>query len=74
MVRTKFLQFRRQGDITHGPSQLELSFLYLTPLPNALFNLTEFMKIAQRVLMGCTIMHLWTDRWMDGWMDGRIPC
>ena len=42
MVRTKFLQFRRQGDITHGPSQLELSFLYLTPLPNALDNLTEF--------------------------------
>ena len=42
MVRTKFLQFRRQGDITHGPSQLELSFLYPTPLSNALDNLTEF--------------------------------
>ena len=36
MVCTKFLQFRRQGDITHGPSQLELSFLYPTPLPNAI--------------------------------------
>ena len=42
MVRTKFLQFQRQGDITHGPSQLELSFLYPTPLPNAFYNLTEF--------------------------------
>ena len=42
MVRTIFLQFWRQGEITHGPSQLEteLSFLYLTPLPNALYNLT----------------------------------
>ena len=40
MVRTKLLQFGRQGDITHGPSQLELSFLYPTPLPNALYNLT----------------------------------
>ena len=42
MVRTKFLQFRRHGDITHGTSQLELSFLYPTPLPNVLDNLTEF--------------------------------
>ena len=41
MVRTKFLQFWRQGDITHGPSQLELSFLYQAPLPNALYNPTE---------------------------------
>ena len=40
MVRTNFLQFWRQGEITHGPSQLELSSLYLTPLPNALYNLT----------------------------------
>ena len=31
MVCTNFLQFWRQGEITHGPSQLELSFLYLTP-------------------------------------------
>ena len=29
MVCTNFLQFWRQGEITHGPSQLELSFLYL---------------------------------------------
>ena len=41
MVRTKFLQFWRQGDITHGPSQLELSFLYPAPLPNALYNPKE---------------------------------
>ena len=41
-VRVSFLnvQFWRQGEITHGPSQLVLSFLYLTPLPNALYNLT----------------------------------
>ena len=44
MVCTNFLQFQRQGDITHGPSQLELSFLYPTPLPNALYNLTEFQE------------------------------
>ena len=71
MVRTKILQFRRQGVITHGPSQLELSFFYPTPLPNALDNLTEFMKIAQRVfrIYG---MHnnAFMDRQMDGWMDG----
>ena len=42
MVRTKFLQFWRQGDVTHRTSQLELFFLYPTPLPNALYNLTEF--------------------------------
>ena len=45
MVRTNFLQFRRQGDIIYGPSQLELSFLYLTPLPNALYNLAEFVLV-----------------------------
>ena len=41
MVRTKVLQFRRQGDITHGPSQLELSFLYPASLPNILDNLID---------------------------------
>ena len=52
MVRTKFLQFRRQGDITHGPSQLEFSFLYPTPLPNALYNLTEFHENSSKELWG----------------------
>ena len=43
-LRTKFLQFWRHGDITHVPSKLELSFLYPTPLPNALCNLIEFRE------------------------------
>ena len=74
MVRTKFLQFWRQGDITHGPSQLELSFLYPTPLPNGLYNLTEFHENSSEYLgvMGRTIMRLWTDRWMDGRMDSML--
>ena len=75
MVRTKFLQFRGQGDITRGPSQLELSFLYPTPLPNALYNLTEFHENSSNGylgVMGCTIMRLWTDRWMDGRVDSML--
>ena len=32
MIRTIFLQFRRQGDITHGPSQLEsVRVVFLVP-------------------------------------------
>ena len=63
IVRTKFLQFRRRGDITHGPSQLELSFLYRTPLTNALDNL----KIAQRVLRSYGVHNnVFMDRQMDG--------
>ena len=67
MIRTKSLQFRRQGDITHGTSQLELSVLYPTPLPNALDNLTEFHENLKGYLgvMGYTIMRLWT-RQIDG--------
>ena len=37
MVDTKFYNFWRLGEITYGPSQLEL---YPTPLPNALYDLT----------------------------------
>ena len=72
MVCTKFLQCPRQGDITHGPSQLELPFLYPTPLPNALYKC--FMKTAQRVLRSYGVHNnAFMDRQiarMDGWMDG----
>ena len=53
---------------------LELSFLYLTPLPNALHNLTEFLDNSSKDIgvMGCTIMRLWTDRWMDGQIDSML--
>ena len=43
MVRTKFLLFWRQGEVTHRPSQLELSFLYWTPyqMPSTTWQFPE---------------------------------
>ena len=66
--------FWRLWEITHGPSQLELSFLYPTPLPNALNNLTKFRENSSKGIevMRRTIMCLWTDRWMDGQMDSIL--
>ena len=53
LVCTKYYNFWKLGEIIHGPSQLELLFLYLISLPNAPYNLTKFrecfVKIAQRV-------------------------
>ena len=65
--------FWRLGEKTYGPSQLEL--VYLTPLPNALYKLTEFRENSSKStgVMGCTIMRLWTDsRWMDRRMDSML--
>ena len=68
MGRTKFLQFRRQGDITHGPSQLELSFLYPTPyqMPSTTWKSSWKQLKEYFGVMGCTIMHLY------GWMDSML--
>ena len=49
MVSIKFYNFWRPGVLTHGASQLELSFLYLTPLPDMSTNWQSFVKIAQKV-------------------------
>ena len=58
MVHTKFYNFWRLWEIAHGPSQLELSFLYPTPLPDSLYNLTKFRENSSKGkgVMGCTIM------------------
>ena len=72
-VRTIFLQFRRQGEITYGPSQLDLSLLYPTPLPNALYNLTECHENSSRVLRSYGVHNnAFMDRQMDGWMDSML--
>ena len=48
----------------------DLSFLYLTPLPNALYNLS-FRKIAQMVVRSCGVHNnAFMDSQMDGWTDG----
>ena len=63
MVCTKFLQFlETRGDNSYG--QLEMSFLYPTPQPNALYNLTEFPENSSKV----------SNEFMDRQMDGWIPC
>ena len=74
MVRTKFYNFWRLGEITHGPSQLELSFLHPIPVPNAHYNLTKFRENSSKGIgiMRCTIMRLWTDKEMEGWMDSML--
>ena len=69
-VHTKFLQFWRQGEMTHGPSQLELSFLYLTPTKCPL-QPDSFLKIAQRVVRSYGVHN---NAFMDRLMDGWIPC
>ena len=62
MVRTKFYNFWRLREITPEPSQLELSFLHATLLPNALYNLTKFHENSSKGIgvMGCTRFHLQT--------------
>ena len=47
MVRTKCYNFWRLGEISWTKS--ELSFMYPTPLSNAFYNLTSFLKVVQRV-------------------------
>ena len=74
MVCTKVLQFRRQGNITHGPSQ---SCLSCPGHPYQIPSTTRqsFMKIAQRVLRSYGVhKNVFMDRQMDGWMDRWIPC
>ena len=75
MVCTKFLQFRRQGDITHRPSQ---SCLSCTRHPFQMPSTTwqSFMKIhvAQRVLRSYGVHNnAFMDRQRrDGWMDSML--
>ena len=49
------------------PSQLELSFLHATLLPNALYNLTKFYENSSKGIgvMGRTRFHLQMDRQRD---------
>ena len=67
MVLTKFYNFWRLGKITHAPSQLELSFLYPTPLPNALYNLTKFHENSSK---GIEIIIMYNNVSMDRQTDG----
>ena len=48
MVHTKFYNFGRLWEITPEPSQLELSFLHATLLPNALYNLSKFHESSSK--------------------------
>ena len=63
MVRTKFYNSGRLWEITAEPSQLELSFLHATLLPNALYNLTKFHENSSKGIgvMGRTRFRLQTD-------------
>ena len=76
MVCTKCYNFGKLWEITHEPSQLELSFLYMTLLPNTLYNLTKFHENNSKGIgfMSHTRFCLQTDgrmdRQMDGWTDG----
>ena len=64
----------------------ELSFLHMTLLPNALYNLTKFHENSSKGVgfmshtRFCLQMGGWTDRrtdgqtdgWMDRWMPGQL--
>ena len=67
MVRTKFYNFGRLWEITPEPSQLVLSFLHATLLPNALYNLTKFHENSSKGIgvMGRTMFRLQTDGQTD---------
>ena len=64
---TKFYNFGILREITLEPSQLELSFLHVTLLPNALYNLTKFHENSSKGIgvMGRTRFHLQTDGQTD---------
>ena len=72
MVRTKFYNFGRLWEITPEPS-LELSFLHMTLLPNALYNLTKFHENSSKGIgvMGRTRFRLQMDGQTDEQMDAR---
>ena len=67
MLRTICYNFERLWEITHEPSQLELSFLHATLLPNALYNLTKFHENSSKSIgvMGRTRFRLQTDGQTD---------
>ena len=75
MVCTKFYNFGSLWEITPEPSRLELSFLHMTLLPNALYNLTKFHKNSSKGIgvMGRTRFCLQTDgrTETDGQTDTR---
>ena len=73
MVCTKCYNFGRLWEITHEPNQLELSFLHVTLLPNALYNLTKFHENSSKGIgfMSRTRFCLQTDGRMDGRTDRR---
>ena len=69
MARTKFYNFGRLWEITPESSPLELSFLHVTLLPNALYNLTKFHENSSK---GIGIMrHTRFRLQMDGQTDTR---
>ena len=74
MLRTTFYNFGRLWEITHEPSQQELSLSYTTLLPHALYNLTKFHENNSKVIgvMGRTRFYLQTDGQTDGRTDGRM--
>ena len=62
MVHTKFYNFGRLWEITPERNRSELSFLHVTHLPNALYNLTKFHKNSSKAIgdMGHTRFRLQT--------------
>ena len=67
MVCIKCYNSGRLWEITHEPSQLEVSFLHVTLLLNALYNLTKFHENSSKGIgfMSRTRFCLQTDGWMD---------
>ena len=73
MARTIFYNFGRLWEITPEPSQLELSLLHATLLPNALYNLTKFHENSSKGIgvMGRTRFRLQMDGERDEQTDAR---
>ena len=67
MLRTKYFNFGRLWEITHEPSQLELTFLHAALLPNAFYNLTKFHENSSKGIgvMGRSRFRLQTDGQTD---------
>ena len=74
MAHTKFYNFGRLWEITPESSRLELSFLHVTLLLNALYNLTKFHENSSKGIgvMGHTRFRLQTEGQMDRQTPGAI--
>ena len=70
MVRSKFLQFWRQGELTHGPS-VRVVFLVPGTSTKCPLQPDSFLKTAQTVVRSYGVhKNGFMDRQMDGWTDG----